>query len=101
MRPPRDLAVGIGSDLPFQLHETSDPAAVYPEVRFDVGSRLETVATSTPGSSATLVRFSRHVASPATSRCSPCELSNLTAQYLDHGSRRQSPHVSTVRTALP
>ena len=56
MRPPRDLAVGIGSDLPFQ------------------------------------------VPSPATS-CSTHELSNPTAQHLDHAAIH--PHVFTVRTALP
>jgi hypothetical protein len=53
MRPPRDLAVGIVSDLPFQLHDASDLAAVSLEVRFDVGSRPETVATSTPSRSIT------------------------------------------------
>jgi hypothetical protein len=62
MRPPRDLAVSTGSDLSFQLHDASGLAAVQPEVRFAVGSRLETVATSTPSSSITLVRSSRHVA---------------------------------------
>jgi len=46
---------GIGSDLRFQLYEASDLAAVDPEVRFEVGSRLETVATSAPSSSTTLV----------------------------------------------
>ena len=39
-----DLAVGIGSDPRFELHEASDLAAVPPELRFEVGSRLETVA---------------------------------------------------------
>src|SRR5829696_7951890 len=59
---------GIGSDLRFQLYEASDLAAVDPEVPFDVGRQP-------PGdggyvdacSSTTLVRFSRHVASPAIS----------------------------------
>ena len=45
MQPPRDLAVAIGSDLPFQLHVASDPAAVHPEVRFDVGSARQPYAT--------------------------------------------------------
>ena len=70
---------GIGSDLRFQLYEASDLAAVDPEVPFDVGRQP-------PGdggyvdacSSTTLVRFSRHVASPAISCCIPCELSNPT-----------------------
>ena len=39
---------GIGADPRFQLYEASDLAAVDPEIPFDVGSRLETVATSTP-----------------------------------------------------
>jgi len=40
---------GIGSDPRFQLYEASDLAAVDPEVRSTwAGSRLETVATSTP-----------------------------------------------------